>query len=521
MQNELNANQVVIDTLLNSKEGRIAIAQQSFSFFLKWYMGLEVVDHIEGWIDNLQYNRLHQEAPRDHGKSTIYSLGYAVWKLCKSVIKGDQDENIRILVVSKTGGPSGISTKVKDAIIDELKTNPKILADFGEIITKEKGGNIWVRRTKRGIKDPSLESIGVQGAITGGHYDLIICDDIIDTENSKTSMMREQVLNWFKGTLMELAEPHTQVIVVGTRKHYDDLYQYLLDNKLWNVFIDVAILKYPHNYEILMPDEDGYEQMTPEYAARLGGEMKEINKAKVYVEGEYEVLWPGKWDIFQLLYNKYDIGSIIFNREKQNDPSGMQGRILNTEWIKFYEDSDLPRGLHIYMGVDLAATASDISDYMAICVCGYEPVSNKIYVLEFWRGHKTFVEQVGKIEEFAMKWAPIRITIESNAYQNAMIQYQHAMNMFPVVGSPTVRDKVTRMIALAPYIETGRMLFNKNAPYYGNFEEEYTQFPSGKNDDILDSLDLCVRPIVATGEVSLGTFMNSEIKQAVYGWFDL
>lgn len=511
---------MLIERLLGTKEGRISLAQQSFPFFLKYYLGLEVYKHNEVWIDNLKHNRLHQESPRDHGKSTIYSFGYVLWKLCKSIIPGDPDENIRALVVSKTGGPSGVSTKVKDAIIEELKTNQKILADFGEIITKEKGGNVWVRRSKRGIKDPSLESIGVQGAITGGHYDLILCDDIIDTENSKTDNMRAQVLDWFKGTLMELAEPHTQVIVVGTRKHYDDLYQYLIDNKLWNVFVDVAILKYPRNYEIIAPGEDGYDDMTVERAIRMGGQMREINKVKVYVEGDYEVLWPEKWDIFQLLYNKFDIGSIIFNREKQNDPSGMQGRILNAGWLKYYERDELPKELHIYVGIDLAATEKSVSDYMAICVCGYDPVSNKIYVLEFWRGQRTFVEQVAKIEEIAIKWAPMRITIESNAYQNAMIQYQHAMNMFPVVGSPTVKDKITRMIALAPYIETSRIMFNRDIPYYDNFEEEYVQFPSGKHDDLLDSLDLCVRPIVATGEVFVGTLMDSNIKEAVNGWFD-
>jgi predicted phage terminase large subunit-like protein len=103
-----------------------------------------------------------------------------------------------------------------------------------------------------------------------------------------------------------------------------------------------------------------------------------------------------------------------------------------------------------------------------------------------------------------------------------MIQYQNVINMLPVVGSPTTKDKITRMVSLAPYIETGKILFNKDIPYYDHFEEEFAQFPSGKHDDMLDCLDICVRPIVVTGEVYVGELDNSEkvkMREAANKWF--
>ncbi|RSD36531.1 MAG: hypothetical protein CI952_48 [Methanohalophilus sp.] len=502
------------EILLKTSEGRRALAKNSISFFLSYYLGLDIDKHHEEWISRVHIKRLHYEAPRDHGKSTIFSFGYPLWLLYHV-------PNVRTLVVSRTGGSSGVSTKVREAIIEEMKTNNRLLEDYGKIITKEKGGNIWVKRTKRGIKDPSLESVGVGGSITGGHYDFILVDDLIDPSNSRTQTMRDYVADWFNGTLMELLEPDSQIIVVGTRKHWDDLYKYILDNKLWNSYIDKAIIRYPDHYEIIAPDEETYEDMTFEEADRRGGELKIINDVKVYVEGDYEVLWKEKWDIFQLLYNKYDIGSILFNREKQNDPSGMQGKILNVEWLQFYEKKDLPNDLIVYQGVDLAISEKETSDYMSICTVGYSPSKQIVYVLEFWRGHRTFPEQIGMIERFGNKWDPIRITIESNAYQNAMIQYHHAVNMLPVVGSPTTKDKTTRMLAISPQIENGKILFNRDIPYYENFEEEFVQFPYGAHDDTLDSLEICVRPIFQVGQIHIGDWSTGKDVAGEKGWFSI
>lgn len=494
-------------TLLKTKEGRKALASQSMAFFFTYYLDLDIDEHHEKWISHLKSNRIHEEAPRDHGKSTIFSFGYPLWAMYNV-------DNVRCLIVSKTGGPTGVSSKVRDAIIQEMKTNERLLEDYGNIIDREKGGSVFCKRTKRGIKDPSLESIGTGGAITGGHYDIILADDLIDEKNSRTAIMREQVYDWFTGTLMELLEPNSKIIVVGTRKHYDDLYKRIMDNKLWNVYVEKAIIKYPEHYQILAPDEEGYDLLGLEG----DGELQIINDCKVYVEGEYEVLWKEKWTIFQLLYNKYDIGSIMFNREKQNDPSGMQGRILNANWIKSYEDEDLPEDMMMYMGVDLAVSEKTTADYMAIAVCGYSMVEQKIYLLDLWRGHKTFPEQVGMIEVYANKWAPTRITIESNAYQSAMIQYHNAINMLPVVGSPTTKDKVTRMMALSPHIENGKLLFNNTIPYYDNFLEEYVQFPSAAHDDLLDSIEICVRPVLSSGEVTFGTWAsNKQVEKQ--SWF--
>ncbi len=500
-----------LKTLLKNKSGRKALAAESPLFFMNYYLGHETPAHFNKWMKHLKYKRVHQEAPRDHGKSTFFSQGYVLWYLCT---KGFS-ESIRILLISRTGGAQGISSKLKAAILTELKQNERILEDYGYIVDDDntKGGVIFVKRAKRGIKDPSLESVGYGGAITGGHYDLIICDDIIDEDNSRTPLMRQQVEDWFKGTITELLEPHSQFIVVGTRKHYDDLYQGLIDNKIWKVYVDVAIEKYPEYYEVRGPGEDGYDTLTEEWAKEEGGELQIIDDIKIYVKGEYRVLWPEKWSIFQLLYNRYDIGSVMFNREKQNDPSGMKGKVLNPEWIQYYKLDDLPsmEEMIIYMGVDLAQGKNNIRDYVATCVVGWSPTTMRIYVLDFWHGHLTFPEQIAKIKEKAYEWAPTRISIENNQYQDAMVQYLDAFTMLPVFGTYTAKDKIARMIGLSPNIENGKIMFNESLPYWDPFLEEYIKFPKAKNDDMLDSLDICCRPIFSSGETVLGTFMEGEV----------
>lgn len=474
-----------VSSLLNTPEGRRAIAKESREFFVSYYLGLDIPKCHEPWYNVLNRKRHHQEAPRDHGKTTVFGYGYPLWAICNI-------ENVRILLISKTGPPKGISTKLYDAILDELKNNERIIEDYGNLIVRERGGALFCKRTRRGIKDPTLESIGVMGAVTGGHYDIIIADDIIDDKNSRTANMRKQIDDWFKGTLMELLEPDSQILVIGTRKHWDDQYERLIENKMWTVGVDVAIIKYPPNYEYV-EDENG-------------------QVIDVKIEGESEVLWPEKWNIKTLLMNRYDIGSIMFNREKMNDPSGMQGKILNAKWIKYFKENELPNDCLIYQGVDLAISEENMKggDYVAITTTAYSPSQQKIYVIDMWRGHKTFPEQIGIIETYATMWAPTRITIESNNYQNAMIQFQNAINMLPIVGSPTTKDKVSRMLAVAPHLENGKILFQEDLPYWDDWLDEYTQFPDGATDDMLDSLEICIRSIIGGGEIFIGDFVSKE-----------
>ena len=432
-------------------------------YFAFHYLGVKSPPHQKEWHKLLDKDskRILLLAPRDHGKSTVVTYEFPLHEICK-------DRNIRILIISKTNRQA---MKYIQMIINELENNKALVEDFGQFKsdTNWTANMIYVKRDKV-MKDPTVEGIGVLGAITGGHFDLIVADDILDDENTKTQDRMETVKNWFLGTILQLCEPHTKVVVVGTRKHYLDLYNHLLESSGWDRKVYKAIIKYPDSYEYIRDGED--------------------NIIDVKVEGKSEVLWQDRWDIKTLLKDRNDSGTILFDREKQNDPSGMRGSLLKKDWLNYYTEIPI-EFRYVYQGVDLAISDSPDADFFVIATIGIDH-HNNIYVLPFFRNRLGFPEQVTTVQQYFNMYRPIKVFVEKNAYQLALSQHLISTTDIPVVPVQTTKDKVTRMIALSPYFQNGRIKIKES---FHDFITEYLHFPKGEHDDMLDALDLAMSDI--------------------------
>lgn len=458
--------------LLNNPNFHKHIALENCTYFSKYYLNYVTPRHQQNWYKILEKStRELLLAPRDHGKSATVTCAYPIWRISRN-------RNIRILIISKTGHQSW---KFVNQIAQILEKNEKLKKDFGDFKGKEtwSGNQLFVSGRTMKEKDPTIEGVGVLGAITGGHFDIIIADDILDDENTKTFQRMQSVADWFKGTILQLAEPSTQIIVVGTRKHYSDIYNDLLNNKLWHHTVDKAIIKWPDKYEYV-EDENGV-----------------ITDVKV--EGEYEVLWPEKWTIKALLLDRYQTGEMLFNREKQNDPSGMRGQMLKREWLNYYTKKDgvfdlphLPTNFkRIYIGVDLAISENPSADYFVACVVG-ECENGKWWVIEFVRGHFDFPAQVLILQQLTAIYRPrglVKMFIERNAYQYAMTQYLAKNTAVPAVPVQTTKDKVTRITGITPFFQNKKIFINEMDE---EFIKEWIQFPKSEHDDMLDSLDFAL-----------------------------
>lgn len=465
------------------------IAKHSIAYFARYYLGLNIPNHQKKWYSYCYRHRHLMLSPRDHGKTTVFCHAFVVWAVCNI-------PNVRILLVSKT---SGQANKLLKTVRDELKKNDLIRRDYGEIMQNDnEKGPIWCLRDEEGskLKDPTVEAVGAQGSITGGHFDLIICDDIIDDENTKTASRMEDLANWFYGTIGQLCEPHTQWFVTGTRKHYADIYQELIDNPLWQKQIDQAIIQYPEKYEyIYSTDEDGKEYISG-----------------VKIVGESKVLWPEKWDIETLLLDRQQTGSIIFDREKQNDPSGMKGQFLNVDWLNYYEWIDLPPmdELTFYIGGDLAISEEEKADETVFTLAGYHRQTHKIYYIDSVAGRWDFPTQQEKLKEAYTTWSlqgmrAHKVLIENNVYQAALAQQIQKDTWIPAMGVRTTKDKVSKMISISPHFENASVQIRKSELCgVPEFRQQWGQFPFGEHDDRLDSFALIVLHIALGGESTLG-----------------
>jgi predicted phage terminase large subunit-like protein len=147
--------------------------------------------------------------------------------------------------------------------------------------------------------------------------------------------------------------------------------------------------------------------------------------------------------------------------------------------------------LRIYQGWDLAISEDPDADW-TVCVTIGVDSQNNVYVLDILRRHLDFPAQVKQVQSLASRWNPYRIAIESNTYQAALPQ---ALNqeIFPIVQVKQYRDKLWRLMELAPHFENGRIRINREL--HEDLISEYLQFPKGEHDDILDALHLAFAPV--------------------------
>src|SRR5438128_1635832 len=157
-------------------------------------------------------------APRRHAKSTWLSINYVLWRIVKT-------PNIRILLVSNTDLQARAFVRVVKQLIEQHY--PSLIPSGRE---KWAETAIAVKRDAI-LKEPTLSAVGVNGPIISRRQDLIICDDVVDSENAASEQLREKVYDWFHKVLIPTLEPTGQIIIIGTPFGPDDLYARLQMDK--------------------------------------------------------------------------------------------------------------------------------------------------------------------------------------------------------------------------------------------------------------------------------------------------
>ncbi len=451
-------------------------------------------DFQNNWYDILQYNkntplgvafekykRLHLEGPRKHAKTTCISIKYPLW--CWG-----RNPNIRFLFVSKT-------SSLTEDILNELRGNIDNNKRLHEVFPHLKGDVPWTDRAfnverSRIDKVKSARGVGLHGSITGGGADRIIMDDPFDEADITTKRQREKVERFIEKVVVPTLFPGGIIIAIGTRWHQQDYWGKLLSRD-FRTLTDKSITPYVTNVDQAINEEVG--------------------------KGLYP-LWPEVWDLKRLNMMKGDIGSLRFNCLMQNDPSGYEGVIFKEGWLQYYNPNLLRfiENMELYQGVDPAISEDPSADYTAHLTMGLNRYTMKCYILDIFREHYDFPDQARLIKRKYLQWkeiaknygwaGPVKIGIESVAYQKALSQVSLLQGLPAKEIKRSKISKLIRMIGLTPYFEGGRILlpdpFIERASWLQDFVDEYRSFPRGMNDDMLDALDCCVAAadLVSGGE---------------------
>jgi hypothetical protein len=415
-------------------EGRRIMAAASSEFVGSYYLGLDWTDHQARWFELFDATkRLLLLSPRDHGKTESVCRVLALQRLLK-------DRNARVLIISKT---ATVARRRVDQMRRDLEENGRIVGDFGAFSPRAR--NIAAGRRaasdekwtssefyvvgRGNARDPSCEGVGVLGAITGGHFDLIILDDPVEYGDAQSATKRDAVWEWFGATVDGLCEPHTQIVIIGTRKHGDDLYARLEEeDPTFRVHVDKAMLEWPADTQWQEEEHDGRKVIVG--CTVQGGKS----------------LWPERWSVDRLML-KYRANSVAFRREYQNElvdeESGLFKRVYFTggetslipglEFPGCLEKTKLlippgrgyvqPDGLPILQAWDLALVADKKraekhdSDFTVGITAAYDPASDTRYLLGLRRERGLLPSQVQDlIREEVGRFGPVFCAVENNNF---------------------------------------------------------------------------------------------------------
>jgi predicted phage terminase large subunit-like protein len=415
--------------------------------FITEVLNLDCRDFHDEWIELFENNNfISLQAPRGHGKTTIIGA-YIMWRIVR-------DPDIRILIVTINQDKAD---EMMTFIQHHLEGNEKIIEVFGE----QRGySREWSRSTLRVMragksgfahKEPTLTVLGITSSMVGGHYDLIVLDDITDQKNSRTEYRRQELVRWYNLTLMPMLEPEGKILSIGTRWHENDIHHYLETSS-----------GFTHKrYQAIIDDE------------------------------KKKVLWPERFSYNKLQEIKQSVGSVGFELQYQNNIISSGESPIKMEWIQISTENFkmITPPFETYIGVDLASKG-DESDYFVITVVGVK--DGCVFVLDGLRTKASLFRQFELIKSYDAKWQPSKIGIESAAQQKIITDQWMDMGTLPIVPikSSSSNDKNIRVQRLSVLFETGRVLLN---PVLTSWIDELIMYPRGMYDDTIDSLAFAIQ----------------------------
>ena len=384
-------------------------------------------------------------SPPRHGKTDLLTH-FAIWQICRN-------PNVRIMWV---GGNEEIAKNAVGAVVDHLEHNEKLIEDFcgpGQTFKpKNRSGKSWTSgqfttatRTVTGIKSPTMVAVGKGGKILSRDCDLIIADDIEDHGTTIQPSAREQTRQWWTTTLSSRKEEHTAIVVIGSRQHPEDLYNFLLENPEMTTIVEEA-----HSTECVLPEND----------------------IELHTDC---MLWAGKrsykWLLSRLHAAETTGGKAIFEMVYLNKAFVDGITMFDVEEIDVCRDvnrviGQVPAGTHLIAGLDPASTG-----YQACFLWAVNTDTGKMYMVDIENQEGGGVIQA---KETIKKWHEMynlsHWVIEENGFQRAIRQ------------DKDLKDYCSRT---GIYLEGHQTQKNKFDPIFGVgsmrelFKEELISLPYG------------------------------------------
>lgn len=321
------------------------------------------------------------------------------------------------------------------------------------------------------------------GASTTGHGgDCIVVDDPHNALEANSDAMRESTLEWWDQAMStRLNNPKTGAkVVVMQRLHEKDLSGHILAQGGWD--------------HLCLPAEFEKGRKLP--VTSLGFKDPRTE--------EGELLWANRFGRDEIDQLKKQLGEYGASGQLQQRPSPAEGGLIKRDWFKLLEsDKPLPKIMFVLQSYDTAFTEKTQNDPTAATTWGIinTEKGKAVVLLDCWKDHLGYPELRKKMyEEYKSKYGDKdksvdAVLIEEKGSGISLIQDLRRAGVPIHSYNPGRADKVTRVHAVAPIIESGRVYLPESKKNPGHppawvdpLMHELLAFPNAEHDDMVDSL---------------------------------
>jgi predicted phage terminase large subunit-like protein len=382
-------------------------------------------------------------APR-HGKSELISYLAPAWFLGKYPHK-------KVIMASHTADLAvDFGRRVRNLVADEKYKDifPQI-----ELQQDSKSASRWGTNFKG-----EYFAIGVGGALAGRGADLFIIDDPHSEQEAK--QMRPEVFlpawEWFQSGPIQRLMPGGAIIVVMTRWSKLDLTAQIVNHMVKN--------------------EDADQWEVVEFPAILPS-----GKA----------LWPDFWPVEELEAKKVGMDPRYWQAQYMQDPTAEEGALIKREWWQIWDKETPPECEFVIMSLDAAQEANNRADYNALTTWGvFQNEETNVYniiLLNSVKKRMEFPDLKAMVLEEYKEWEPDAFIVEKKSNGSALYQELRRMGVPVSEFTPGKgQDKIARVNAVSDLFSSG-IVWAPDRRWAKDVIEECNDFPSGANDDLVDS----------------------------------
>lgn len=498
-----------------AREGFEGFVRAVFPDFALTDFQLELIETLNA-LENgsLGKQRLMINMPPRHGKSwlasTLFPVYYLARRPTRQVLATSYNQDL-----AKTFGRA----------VRDLAREPIVAQAFPdcEMSTASQAVDDW-RTTLGG----SYYATGIGGSTTGRAANLLLTDDPVKArEEADSATQRNKTWSYYVSALTTRKQPEVNgdpaiEVLIMTRWHPDDLGGRVMATEdwaegAWHHINFPAIRRVKSNIKTsvatLPPDDPRYIEP---------GKLSSVAPGKRHYYPEEEAaLWPERFPL-EDLKKRERMDTREFAALYQQQPFIAGGNLIKSHWWRTYSPSEPPECPTVIIAADTAFKKTETADYSVLMVLGMD-LSGDIYILDLIRNRYDFPELKRAAIAQNARWRGKGLRglyIEDKASGQSLIQELRNASGVSVIPVKVSTDKVTRLNAVSPLIEGGRVFLPTEAEWLDDFMVEAQSFPNGKHDDMIDALTIGLDALsrmgssasqLLNGPISIASSLNSQM----------